>query len=118
MVQNTTSSDSTCSATEAQRLRQDAQRLLSALMRERVRSQERLKELGRRDPIREVTGQGAMDRAVTEARSLLAHLDSMVEQAQPSRREPALIEVEVRDSFLRRSPVTHEAAQPAGAAVS
>lgn len=55
-------------------LRHDAVALLRRLEADRERVDARLTETGRKDPIRELTGRGALDRAVEEVRSLLEAL--------------------------------------------
>jgi hypothetical protein len=59
-------------------MRLQADRLLQRLERERDRVERRRVALGKRDPIKDITGATAMDRAVGEARAIVQQLDSML----------------------------------------
>ncbi|MBX3354959.1 MAG: hypothetical protein KF724_04595 [Phycisphaeraceae bacterium] len=58
----------------------DACRLLEDLRQERERLEERLRSAGRRDPIRIVTGQTALDRACEETEELIRTMDELLSE--------------------------------------
>lgn len=59
----------------------DARRVLAVLKAERSMLDARLASLGRRDPIREVTGRTAIDAAIEQAARVVAELEAVCGEA-------------------------------------
>ena len=75
-------------------MRYQADRLLRRLIAERHGQEQRYREAGKRDPMKEMTGCSAMDDAVQEARRMREHLDGMLRsllrgEARQGRSEPS-----------------------------
>jgi hypothetical protein len=66
---------------DASAAREEALMLLRRLEADRAESEARLVELGRTDPIKDVTGKSALDRAIDEARAMVAALDELTGQS-------------------------------------
>lgn len=62
---------------DASATREEAIRLLRRLEADRADSEARLIELGRGDPIKDVTGKSSLDRAIEEAQAIVAQLEQM-----------------------------------------
>ena len=56
-------------------LRREAQRLYDQLVHDRADIERRLDDSGRADPLKSLTGEGAMDLAVDRIRAMMARLD-------------------------------------------
>jgi len=63
---------------EASDARTRADRLLRSLLEESALLESRLADSGRLDPIRAVSGQSAMDRAIASTRSILGAMDRLL----------------------------------------
>ncbi len=64
--------------TEPDSVRDQADALLDKLIAERVRSERRLAEAGRADPLKLVTGRSAIDNAIAATREMIRDVDELV----------------------------------------
>ena len=62
-------------------MKRQAEELLERLQADRDCIEQRLVETGKRDPIRTVTGQTALDSAIASARQMISHLDQILAEA-------------------------------------
>jgi hypothetical protein len=69
-------------------LRHEAERLYEQLLIDRGDIERRLLDAGREDPLKMLTGKGAMDRAIENARVMLSRLDGTDVAGVAPRREP------------------------------
>jgi len=69
-------------ATGIEEIRTNARHLLSRMLSDRAEIEERLKESGRIDPVRVVTGRSALDATIHATQRMLAMLDR-IEQNDP-----------------------------------
>jgi len=97
----------TVSLPEALQLRAEARNLLQGLLASRIESDRRQVESGRRDALKLVTGQSALDQAIATAEDMILTMDSVVAQLTGSAAinpfdglEPPVIEI--RPSEQRR----------------
>ena len=69
----------------AVRARQEADRLLHCLLHDRVAIEHRSAEAGRVDPLKELTGNSAMDRAIESTRAMIEEVDAfLADTLEPS----------------------------------
>lgn len=67
---------------EALQLRREADVLLERLRESREVTEARLEETGRRDPMRTVTGRSAIEDAIQRTRSMIQHMDELMDQME------------------------------------
>jgi hypothetical protein len=60
------------------RTRDQAEGLLNRLIAERGAAEQRLAEHGRHDPIKDLTGASAFDRAIETTRRMISHMDDLL----------------------------------------
>lgn len=60
------------------RTRDEAEGLLDRLIAERGAAERRLAEDGRHDPIKDLTGASAFDRAIESTRRMIGHMDELL----------------------------------------
>ena len=60
--------------------RNEADRLLERLVRDRRLSEQRLAAAGKQDPLKRLTGTSSLDRAIESTRTLLRSVDELVEE--------------------------------------
>jgi hypothetical protein len=63
--------------------RRQADELLRALVRERAVSEERFRESGQSDPVKDITGTSALDRAVDRTRQMIREMDGLISHLKP-----------------------------------
>ncbi|MCI0363545.1 MAG: hypothetical protein L0Y44_06920 [Phycisphaerales bacterium] len=63
---------------EAAQLRQQAVALLDRLTADREQSERRSADSGKRDPMKSITGQTALDTAIASTRDIIATMDSLL----------------------------------------
>jgi hypothetical protein len=63
-------------------LREQAAGLLRRLLESREQSERRMAELGRRDPLKSLTGRSALDEAVANTRAMLASMDELLHEME------------------------------------
>lgn len=68
------------SLNETLQMRRQAHDLLDRLQADRAFTEHRLAETGKRDPMRAVTGQTALDRAIASAKDMITHIDGVLTQ--------------------------------------
>lgn len=61
--------------------------LLNRLMADREQSERRIAEMGKRDPIKAVTGRTALDAAIASTREMIAAMDRLLIEANGELRE-------------------------------
>jgi hypothetical protein len=66
--------------TETADMRQQAAALLKRLIADRDQSEQRHAELGKRDPLKSITGRSALDNAIVATRELIVRLDELLTQ--------------------------------------
>lgn len=98
---------------EAQAAHADAGRVLARLIRDRLLAEARMNETGRRDPLRQVTGASALDRAVVATQSIVDRLELLLLESAGASPDP----VETSPPRAHRRPGrSGKAASLAGAA--
>ena len=68
--------------TESFAVRDQADALLVKLIKDRAMCEKRLAEKGQTDPIKIVTGQSAIDKAIAETRAVIRNVDELQSQSQ------------------------------------
>lgn len=63
-------------------VRDQADALLLKLIKDRAMCEQRLAEKGQADPIKVVTGQSAIDKAIAETRAVIRNVDKLQNQSQ------------------------------------
>ena len=63
-------------------VRDQADALLAKLIKDRAMCEQRLAEKGQADPIKVVTGQSAIDKAIAETRAVIRNVDKLQNQSQ------------------------------------
>jgi hypothetical protein len=69
------------SINEATLLRQEIGGLLQRLIASRDQSERRLAETGKRDPMKFITGQTSLEKAISTAQDMLSRLDGLLNEA-------------------------------------
>ncbi len=65
---------------ESDTVRDQADALLARLIKDRAMCEQRLAEKGQSDPIKVVTGQSAIDKAIAETRAVIRNVDKLQSQ--------------------------------------
>ena len=58
--------------------REQAEEVLQRLLVDRRLSEQRFEEAGKRDPLKDLTGTSALDRAIQSTRQMIEHLDELI----------------------------------------
>lgn len=72
--------------------REQAEEVLQRLLVDRRLSEQRFDEAGKKDPLKDLTGTSALERAIDATRQMMKHLDELIaglEAALPASRETA-----------------------------
>ncbi len=65
---------------ETSRVRDDAEALIAHLVAQRDESARRLASVGRRDPMRVVTGRSAIESAIADMQRMIEHMDELIHE--------------------------------------
>lgn len=83
-------------------IRGQASELLRRLIADQRRCEQRLAQGGGRDPLKSLTGQSAMDRAIDETRRLINDMDGMLSELRRERADAVRRSSEIEVAFAAR----------------
>jgi hypothetical protein len=119
MVKNTTDLNG-LSISEATKLRDEADELLTRLIVDREMSERRSVESGKRDPMKFITGRTALENAITSTREMIGQLDMLLDRLRADEARIDLPQVHSPPPVAQRTkrPTTRTQHQAAPAAIA